>query len=176
MKKNYKKIFAREFLFLIGTIIIFFLIFLIWYKLVQSNLKNEININNEIVKLKNQLPEGQKFDKYGIPIIENIYIYENEEYSENELLQKYGNKLETKIIEHGFLLKKTITFDESKAFLFKQKELNNQLEKIKRSVFNLKIGKNELLGIGLFLFLIFFIIRYIIYGTKWSIKQLKEQN
>lgn len=174
MKKSTKKIIAREFLFLIGTIIFFFLFYLILFKLVQSNSKNEKKIKNEIVKLRNQLPEGQKFDEYGILMKKNIYIYKDEEYSKNELLQKYGNQLESKIIEHGFVLKKTMTFEESKGFITKQKELNNKLEKIESSIFNMKIGYNELLGIGLILFLMFFILRYVVYGTKWSFKQLKE--
>jgi hypothetical protein len=55
-----------------------------------------------------------------------------------------------------------------------EKELEKELEKTKDSFFNSSVGENERLELGFMIFSIFFLFRYLIYGTKWSIKQLKE--
>jgi hypothetical protein len=64
--------------------------------------------------------------------------------------------------------------DKVLAALSSKEALEKELEKTKKSFFNERIGGGEVLGLGIILFSIFFLLRYLIYGTKWSIRQLKE--
>ena len=58
--------------------------------------------------------------------------------------------------------------------LEKRKILEQKLEKKKSSIFNNSFGDDEIFGIALIVFSLLFLLRYLIYGIKWSIKQLKE--
>ena len=54
------------------------------------------------------------------------------------------------------------------------KKLERKLEQKKSSIFNNSFGDDEIFGIASVIFSILFLLRYLIYGTKWSIKQLKD--
>ena len=58
--------------------------------------------------------------------------------------------------------------------LEKRKTLEQKLKNKKSSMFNNKFGDDEIFGIALIVFSILFLLRYLIFGIKWSIKQLKE--
>jgi hypothetical protein len=54
------------------------------------------------------------------------------------------------------------------------KDLKQKLEKKKLSIFN-AFYDDEFWGIALIIFSILFVFRYLIYGIKWSLKQMKDK-
>lgn len=95
------------------------------------------------------------------------------DFKESSELQKLSySKIETKSNFETFIKD---TFDKNKIdnsveFI----TLEKKLQKIESSIFNENINENKVFRLGLILFLIFFIFRYLMYGTKWSLKQLKK--
>ena len=186
MNKKTKKIIAKEFLFLLGTTILFFVVLFIWVMLHESNYdkKNELKdkiseltiyeklpyrlrvfyyINNDIIKNSwDKMSDSEKFI---------FYLKDKKQASETyEYIKEKGNISITK----DEFLEKISKDSKSENYLTKIQPLERKLEETKDSFFNISIGDDEILGLGVFLFSIFFLLRYLIYGTKWSIKQLKE--
>lgn len=64
--------------------------------------------------------------------------------------------------------------NESEQYLTQILPLEEELKKTKNSFFNDWVDDDEVLGLGLILFSLFFLLRYLIYATKWSVKQLKQ--
>lgn len=225
MTNKTKKIIAREFLFLLGAILLFIVMIFIWKILNNKNIDKEKNLKQKIENISQNL-------------FQNEYYYNNEIYLESELYKKYGKSLESKIKEHGYIKRTEVdvllddffgkytneklssfkrnkiklTYNENFDSLIKNlysenlnetiktekiqlikkvygletdsKTINefhskitylkNKLNKVESSFFNLEMNSNKIFELGIILFSIFFILRYLFYGTKWSIKKLKE--
>lgn len=125
---------------------------------------------------------------------EDIYeLYRNEygwvsEEKFNSLLKKpeVVNWLYKKFVETGYkhsftdfknLISgtehKVLSNSELKREFEKRKKLEEDLEKKENSIFNGSFGDDEIFAIGLIVFSLLFLLRYLIYGIKWSINQLK---
>jgi hypothetical protein len=84
MKKNHKKIIAREFLIFITSVIIFFIVFFVWIKLSDSNAKKREFLRNEIEALENfEVTNIQTF--YYNENLNNLYdvIYQRNLYNKS---------------------------------------------------------------------------------------------
>ncbi|WP_439132514.1 hypothetical protein [Polaribacter sp.] len=194
-----KKVIAKEFLFLLGSIILSVLIFLIWSLLININQNKENDLIQKVDKLNKykNLPYKLKmfhFLKNGVP---NIYnekhkLEEREQFIYKIKKREKSNQIYDFIKENGFLeiikkdfydknlkeedfYNKIIKDTKSEKYLNEIKVSEKELEKTKKSLFNKNIYNEEILGICLVVFSVFFILRYLIYGTKWSIKQLKTK-
>jgi hypothetical protein len=205
MKKSTKKIIAREFLFLLSSIVLFFIVILIWNSLNNSSNKEVETISTEIENIKRIIPsneivlaesfrieldtivlrmtnamESEKSiqsvvdlykEMYGIPEyafnskIENIILEKKQEGDTDKELKK--------IIENykkEFDLKRT---DQGKNYEQLTK-LKKELKNIKSSFFQNSIESAYIINLIAIILSILFGLRYIYYGTKWSVKQLKE--
>jgi hypothetical protein len=176
MKKTSRKIIAREFLFLLGTTVLFFVILFVWISLNESNYDKRNEIETEIEKFKkNSQSENEEllklvYDKLTTKATYDEFVFD---FKESLELQKLSySKLETDVDFETFL-KDALGEDEiEKATEFMN--LEKKLQQTESSIFNDSVDIDESIGLGMTLFSIFFIFRYLIYGTKWSITQLKE--
>ena len=245
MNKKTKKIFAREFIYLVIATILSFIIFFGCLYFQERNYKSSKVIESEIKAINDVLPkkqllwiecienkfysdsynefelkysdvENQKFlyqqlknnelyteslddfrikyfrkeaankDAYELYQIDNGWISEDEFSSllkDSEVL----NWLYKRFIETGYGgtfidFKNLISGTEDK--ILSESEFRNQYDKIKvleqeleqkkSSIFNNELGDNEIFGIALIVFSILFLLRYLFYGIKWSLKQVKE--
>ncbi|MDD7913823.1 hypothetical protein [Polaribacter ponticola] len=187
INEKIKKVIAKEFLFLLGSVILSILILSIWSLFININQNKENELHRKVLKLK-------KYENS--PYRLKIYYY-----LKNELYDDYNfkYKLEKDVIflskiknneksnhvydfikENGIM---KITKEDFYSRILKDNESENHLSETvlfqkklydtRNSFFNKSIDNEEILGICLTVFSIFFILRYLIYGTKWSIKQLK---
>ena len=174
--KTSKKIIAKEFLFLAGTTILFFLILFAWSSFNKANhdKQNEIKVEINLYKKNNQSINDELLRVvYGKLITEATYNQFVSDFKQSSELQKLSyNKLETDADFDTFL---NDALGKNKAEKpTKLRKLKTELKKTKNSIFNQSISEDEVFGLGMTLFSVFFIFRYMIYGTKWSIRQLKE--
>lgn len=189
MNKNTKKIIAKEFLFLLGTTILFFVVLFAWTMLSDSNSDRKYEIKQEITELTqaNELPYRLR-----VFYFVNKDILNNSSWNKMEDSGKFISDLKTDpgIVSsiYSFIKENdsgmTITEEEfkekvrndkeSETYLTKITSLEKELEKTKASIFSGSVGDDEILGLGLTLFSIFFLLRYLIYATKWSVKELKQ--
>ncbi len=190
MKDSTKKIIAREFLFLLGTIILFFVVIFIWASLNDSindkeyELKQEIKslteykklpyrlrvfyyINNNIIEYSwDKMKDSEKFIS---DLKENEYASEIYDYIKKKRNIEIDKEQYLKLISKDTVSEQYLT-----KLLPKLLPLEKKLDKIKDSFFNHSVGGDEALGLGILIFSIFFLLRYLIYATKWSIRQLKK--
>lgn len=186
MKDSTKKIIAREFLFLLGTTILFFVVLFIWTSLNDSNNDKEYEVKQEIESLTEyeKLPYRLRVFYY---INNDIIEYSWDKMKDSEKFisdlndKENASKIYDYIKEKGNIginkeqyLKRISGDTESEKYLTKVLPLEKRLDKIKSSFFNNSVGDDEALGLGLWIFSVFFLLRYLIYTTKWSIKQLKK--
>ena len=68
-----------------------------------------------------------------------------------------------------------IADNKSEKYLNKIQEVEKNIQNHKNSFFNKSIDDEEGFGLIIILFSTFFLLRYIIYGIKWSFKQLKDK-
>ena len=80
MKQENKKIIAREFLFLLGTTILFFVILFIWIMLNEANNDKEYELNQKIEKLT-------EYEK--LPFRLTVFYYIN-----NDIIKNSWDKME----------------------------------------------------------------------------------
>ncbi len=194
-----RKIIAREFLILLGTIILFLILFFSWYGLIEFNQNKEKKIESKIENVnkkikKKSIPLSQK--EYDETIDNELTILINKGYTDKEILlfcedlklkyhikkrpplqlvDEYGIPFKTDNTSLPNTKENSISFDnkEYELNISELKELRKELNKTKLSFFNENIYDREF-RLGMILFLLFFPLRYLIYVTKWSIKQLRE--
>jgi hypothetical protein len=242
MNTKSKKIFAREFIYLLLGMLLFCLIFLGYHYLYENNHNSCEKLENEIEKITTDIPARQLLwlelseKKYFEDSYNKFLLkYNNEENQEflfnilknNELFT--GSLVEFRLkyfrkdlayedlyqiyikekswvnkVEFNSLLKDQSTIDwlykkfvaegykhtlnDFKNLIFgtedKQltlhelrikhqsiKDLKQKLKKKKLSIFHTYYDY-EFWGIALILFSILFVFRYLIYGIKWSLKQM----
>jgi hypothetical protein len=136
-------------------------------------------INNEIIKSSSEKMENrEKFisDMKNKKDASEIYAtFIKPKFDPNKPYKIVSEKEITKNVdssENKFLTQ--IAKDkESENYLQKILVKEKEIEKLKSSVLN-GMGTDETIVFGIILFSIFFVLRYLMYATKWSIKQLKE--
>jgi len=187
MKKTTKKTLAREFLILLGSSILFFIIIFSWDGLNSLNynkrnrLQNELKelSQNETTRLLDKFIETEKtYNKWSdvfddFPEFKKLKEEALKDYYETVMSNKYKNdrlKLQSKFPEFGF--SNYGLPNDVNELEYKEKE--SKLKKLKNSFFNSFIDDDEILGVGIFILSLFFALRYLIYATKWSFKQLKD--
>jgi cell division protein FtsI/penicillin-binding protein 2 len=183
MKVITKKIIAREFLFILATIVLFIFLLIIWIVLNQSSREKKYKIEKKIEELTQYeiLPYRARIlyyvntDKILPNKIENkenfISELKNEKYASEifEYIKKhYGDTPISKELFLNQILKDTSSENSLNEII----KLENELVRT-NSIFSGNIDDDEVFGLGFTLFSIFFLLRYLIYATKWSIKQLK---
>src|SRR4051812_26918179 len=91
MTNNAKKIIAREFLILLGSVILFFIIAIICSSIASSN---EDKINTEIIKLKSELNNKESLDSLSFRLQTSyLIIGKYPEYKDDRLrlISKFKN-------------------------------------------------------------------------------------
>jgi|GEM_PF-6093316 len=187
MHQIIKKIVAKEFLYLLSTTLIYFAILFTWTILSESSKEKEYQIKQEIQDLTE--PEKLPFRLKMFHFLNNDLL-NTDSWEKMEDPEKFISDLKTnpEIIStlYSFVKEKNKTISkeifenkinndtESETYLAKIIAKEKELEKTQNSIFNNTIGDDELLWLGVTLFSFIFLLRYIIYGTKWSFKQLKE--
>ena len=179
MNKKSKKIIAREILIFLGSIIIFLISFLIY----NSQLSEYKQHKSELYKYQKQSEE--KSNKY----ISRLYSWIDEQYNPIEgtdNLKTFRDNLKEEeyvIKTYRWLIDRDSTFsDDVSLNKFKIALLGNNLDEIEHyKILNQKIKKWENSYFSnlyfdwilvTFIFSITFGMRYLIYVTIWSIKQL----
>lgn len=189
MTTKTKKIIAREFLILLFGTILYFVILFAWTMLHERNsdrqweIKSELKeignseqipyrlktffyINNELLNEYNQMEDASSF----------ISDYQDPDFA-TEIYDWIRKKGQISITEESFIAK--VNADkESEKYWNKIKpkvnELKSELKEKRNSVFDGYVDDDSVFGLAFFLFCIMFLLRYLIYATKWSIKQLKS--
>ena len=179
---NHKKILAREFLYLLGAIILFLIIYGIWswkYSAIIDKYGDTENILTEMAQsddvsyrvkvfhyLNQDFPEfKEKFKNI------NDFVFS---ISKDEVSEFWYNKVD----ERGLIqfdinsfrskIKKDTTFSEqSKEY----QKLKTRYDNSHNSIFS---EQPKELGIGYIILFLFFGLRYLIYSIKWSLSQLQE--
>ncbi|WP_418636856.1 hypothetical protein [Winogradskyella sp.] len=185
-----KKIIAREFLVLLGTVFLFCIVFFSWAKLTDYN-------NKRHSELEKNIPNHYTYKN--LPLRLRIFYTMNDSIKSNSwktmepTVSNYISKLQTDSLFVNSTYEKlvyeypkaTITFE-----LFKERIRNDvkskkhlqylistetEIEDIEESWFygQYNLSKKALKFSYVFL-IIFFILRYIYYAVIWSVKQLKE--
>lgn len=201
MQKTTKKIIAREFLYLLGTITVFFIVTLICSWLSERNFQEQNELKTEIQKLteyqklpyrlrtfyyinnginKDPSEKWKKREKFISDmkvkrLALDIYDFMKPKFDPNKLYEVISEKNATEKIDSSKrnFLTQIAKDKESESYLQKIILKEKELEKVKNSVLN-KMGTKEAIILGVILLSIFFLLRYLIYATKWSIRQLKE--
>ena len=205
MNKRTKKIIAREFLFLLASIVLFFILFLIWTALNKSS-ENKVKtstakieeIRSKIPSNKNVLAESFRLEldtlvsrmteaqesQESIQLVVDYYkqMYGIPEFALNSKFEKIvsenrqkgiSDKELEKVVENyrkDFIANRT-KYDSNFAQLSKSKE---DIENAENSFFYNSIQHNDLIKLIGIILSILFGLRYVFYGTKWSLKQLWE--
>ncbi|WP_282035495.1 hypothetical protein [Saccharicrinis aurantiacus] len=181
MNKKTKKIIAREFLFILGTAILFLLVVFASYLNTEKQTKLETEIKN--LTQSEKLPYRLYIYYY---INDNILKGTGKKISNPERFISILNKdsLRSSLIyddikskgsidisKENFLKRISDDNESEKYYLSVLHPLENKLSRIKNSFLN---EVDNIIVYGYSLLLIFFAIRYLIYMLFWSIKQLKE--
>ena len=185
MNKRTKKIIAREFLILLGTSLLYLIILFSWVMLNNSNYDKKYQLEQRIEKLT-------EYEK--LPYRLRVFYYIN-----NEILKMSWEKMKDSKkfildIKDEVEASKTynyiknnsdITIDkkefisriskdnQSEKYLEKIIPLEKELKKRNSSFFSNSITDKKVIGLGIILWTVFFLFRYLFYITKWSIKQLR---
>ncbi|SEA56142.1 hypothetical protein SAMN05443667_105252 [Flavobacterium gillisiae] len=184
MKQTTKKIIAREFLFLLGTTVLYLLLILPWIFITESNqektykIQRELESMTEIEKLPFRLKVIVKIaDDSSVSTLLNyaelVPLLKSEEVTaESVYLELLKDK---KITLTNPEFKREIEKDvDSEKYLEKIIILEKDVEARNKLFFNQSVDDEEAIALGIFIFSVLFPLRYLIYITKWSIKQIKE--
>jgi uncharacterized protein YpmS len=205
MNKPTKKIIAREFLFLLASLILFFVLFLIWGALNKSSENKVKTATAKIEEIRNKMPSNKTVlaESFRIELdtlvsrmtkaqesqesIQSVVDYFKElygipEYALNSKFEKIvsenrqkgvSDKELEKFVENyreDFIANRT-KYDSDFAQLSNSKE---DIENAENSFFHHSIQLNDWIKLIGIILSISFGLRYIFYGTKWSLKQLRE--
>ena len=192
-----KKIIAREFLILLGTAIIFSIVFFSWAKITdKTNSKRDYYCNSlyDLTENNYNLPYNyQVFDNF------NKHINKKPSIDTIAFLKKIKSDNLFRINTFTALRSKNVypyyNYNYPKPFDYRLSAFNKEIENdsisetIVREISTLRFNcdksrnaffsgnynfEEKATSFGLFFFFIFFILRYLLYAVNWSLKQLKE--
>lgn len=174
MKESAKKIIAREFLFLLGTTILFFVILFIWTLLHNYNNEKEYELKQEIESLTESKRLKSIYKDYKQKnIISTTDFITFMSANDSQIKSLYNLGIEANVISP----KTSLNLFRSAWEKYPIEEIvyrENKINKIKDSFFNRDIRNKGLLSLGFLIFSVLFLLRYLIYATIWSFKQLKK--
>lgn len=191
MRLENKKIIAREFLYTLTSIILIGIIAIVvvLYQNSIDNVRNEIsdmelkdtiNYRLNIYNVTKRIKDNDTNNKYINEISSFIKLDSRKEFIKSLKSEKISSKyfditnetFEIGINKNQFLKRiiKDNNFSEKK--LKKLELLETKLIEKNKSIFS---NDDFIVGATIFIFLLFFPIRYLIYATSWSIKQIKSQ-
>ncbi|MDC0177601.1 hypothetical protein OAJ14_05580 [Polaribacter sp.] len=179
---NHKKILAREFLYLLGSIILFLIIYGIWswkYSAIKDKYGDTENILTEMIETDDVSYRVKVFHylNQDYPEFKEKYKNINDfvfSISKDEVSEFWYNKLD----ERGLVqfdinyfrskIKDDTTFSEQSK---KYQKLKARYDNSHNSIFS---DYPKDLYIGYIIFILFFGLRYLIYSIKWSLNQLQK--
>lgn len=141
MKVKFKKNVAREFLFLLGSTVLFFVLLFLWMFFENRN-------DNRVDELQNEIKSTR------LELVNKIKSMEKK----GELEKTIANMVQKS--------------EENK----KLTKLEEELKKKENSFFSSSIYDKDVIELGILIISITFGLRYLIYATKWSLKELKSEN
>ncbi len=187
MKRNHKKIIAREFLFLLGTLILFFIINISWWIFYNKNTSQQQQLRTEIsnIKQNEEVPYRLEIFNY----LQNNLKSEpwNKFDQQSEFLSKSKDSIFASELYENINKAKTIKFAKTKfvlglindtiseQYLNRKHSLENELRMVRSSFFSKCITNVHLYRLALILLSISFLLRYLVYAALWSINQLKQE-
>jgi len=89
---------------------------------------------------------------------------------------KKGKDLQIFILNNSITSKDSIQLNKSNEIQKEITELSKQKIELKNRIFQYSEKRNFIIGISAILFGILFVLRYLFYGIKWSIKELNDKN
>lgn len=189
MKKSIKKIIAREFLFALSTVILFFVLLITFNSISDNHMDDYYSVENEIEELQeapyNEMPYRlriyyyfkNEFGAYDlVKEIEgpNTFLeqLEDDTYALTcfQLLEKhYPSEMNFKKYKENISKDKAELASDKYVALINLKE--EELSEFRSSFFYSNNIEEE--GIFFFLIALLFGFRYLIYATTWSIRQVR---
>jgi hypothetical protein len=163
-------------------------------KLYELNIKYK-NFLSRPLKVKNPDISQDKLDDFANFLIENPnatqkYIYdiiielENDstllkalyDYAATTQAQKYKYKKEQNLKFPEFFVIEQTDIDSIEYFQSRIEPLQNDELKAKDNILSTSETKNYTYTIGLWVFTLTFVLRYLVYATKWSIRIIKNKD
>ncbi len=148
MKQSIKKNIAIEFLFLLGSTVVFFITFFLWTLLVDINHDRISKLKKDITTVYNNNPKFKD-------VLSEAKDKGASELQLNEIIDHYSSKYIDKNVTEKLVM------------------LKLELKDLKESLFYHDIYDVDLVKLGSIILSITFGLRYLIYATKWSLKQIK---
>ena len=186
MNKTIKKIFAREFLVLLCTVVVFIITTIVLLFISDSNDEKEWALKEQIHELT-----APKEPPYRL----NLYYYINEEligpYGEGKIEDResfisalhsdkeYTSHLYDWMLQKGYrgnttkaeYLERIIEDTDSEKYLEQLMKVEYELKDTEKS---LDFGDDQdVVALMVSLFSFTFLLRYLYYATRWSVKELK---
>lgn len=185
MRKSIKKNIAREFLFLFGSTIIFFIAIAIWSWRHEVHSRQHIESEKELEGMRSRmyvrdeaiiidlysrvktLGYSKKIEDFKVLIIKDQEVFEDcYEYAKSKgyikSQQDFTDNLSNFVNDRVFEAKSK-----------KYDQLKNNIDNRYASIFS-SMSNNSIWFLGEIILFLAFGLRYLIYAIKWSIKQLKE--
>jgi hypothetical protein len=163
-------------------------------KLTDLNI-NQKNFLSRPLKVKNPDITQDKLDDFANFLIENPnvtqeYIYdiiielENDstllkalyDYAATSQAKKYKYKKEQNLKFPEFFVIEQSDIDSIEYFKSRIEPLLNEEIKTKDNILSTSETKNYIYTIGLWVFILTFVLRYLVYATKWSIRVIKSKD
>jgi len=174
MKNKRKKIIAREFLIFVSTLIFVIIVGFLFKSLSQYS-------NSKVVQLE--------ISKFRISAT-TLYLYDLVKEGEFNSKEDFVNYVEKNSIKDCYLKIKDGAFSSLSEFekfvpaiaIESETEVSKKVLLIEKEIqriensFYYNVNNNFLFKIALIFFSITFLLRYIYYAVKWSLRTLKENN
>lgn len=181
-----KRIIAREFLFLLSTLVLIGILYIVFIFVDSHNEKRLKELGNNAIKMENFEPH-LSLQKYAIEAKKHQYDYSKvdplfpqlESY-DRQALKDYCATVEVKNYTFIELNSKFPEFGFEKDGshpnfnIDSYKENQNQIDQFSNRPHYTSQKVVAIMILSIFSFT--FIVRYLFYATRWSIKQLKKEN
>lgn len=176
MEKKVKKRFAREFLFIVALIALYFSCLLIWSLLIKANRESVSELNGKIEsasmkysrKLYDMFPDGYFKDEIEL----NDYVALNgiKEFTPYLIEQGFFERDKDVLDFYYFNYKK----DSSNDYLNVILPIEKELSETKSSFFHDRMTTYNMFTLLGICFFLLFILRYMVYGVIWSLNQYQK--
>ncbi|MFN2424710.1 MAG: hypothetical protein ABR572_13150 [Cryomorphaceae bacterium] len=186
MKNTAKKVIAREFLVLLGSIIFFVLVVVFWNLMIEINRQKTNDVAQEMRELTKyeEMPYRLKtlyymnknfpINSYKIRRNKENYIHKlkNKNFSSAVFYTLYqANSISVSVEEFQY---KCLEDQESEWHLKNLRYFEKKSESLKNSLFAQNLKDETIFITALIIISLSFLLRYIVYATIWSINQLKR--
>lgn len=174
MNKKKKKLFAREFLILIGTIVLALFVVLLFKSLSEYSIKKVERLEISIFKISATSTDLYQLTKKGEFKSKKDFVNYVENNSVDEIYLKIMDGAFSSLTEFKEFVPEYAK--ESKTELSEKiTQIESEIKKTENS-FYYKLNEDFFALIVLICFSLSFAMRYLYYGIKWSLKILKEDD